>query len=307
MYVLKKFRNTAGIKKSFAVFTAALAVLLTGCSYTDSSDSSQSTVQQSDIQLNVNTSSHLSGNSQNEPKGEPTFLIGADGLPIYTSEITEVTAGEFGYDVIPVDQLDKKTFAQVICDGFAYVHDSRINVLAIEDPDKFDNGVYIGEELPPSAEFRRLRTGDKVGTLTVRSASTTFSRESELTEHGSYLESSSVFFDGEITITGYLSIYENPLYQDGMVSFMPAESTLPQMFYQYADGVGVSHAPVLGNGSYGETAMFNLGYLQGIKADLSGLRVGDTNVKVRAVIGNIRTGGSSMPTYFGELLTVDIL
>lgn len=299
------------MKKIFAIFSAALTVMLAGCSAadtgSDSSDSSQSTVQQSDIQLNVNTSSHLSGNFQDEPKGEPTFLIGADGLPIYTSEITEVSVGEFGYDVIPVDQLDENTFASVTCDGFAYVHDSRVNILAVEEPDKFENGVYIGEELPPSAEFRRLRTGDKVGTLTVRSASTTFSRESELASHGSYLESSSVFFDGELTITGYISIYENPLYQDGMVSFMPAESTLPQMIYQYADSVGVSHSPVLGDGSYGETAMFNLGYLQGIKADMSGLSVGDVNVKVRAVIGNIRTGGGSAPIYFGELLIVDIL
>lgn len=296
------------LKKSFAVFTAALAVLLTGCSAADTgSDSPQSTAQQSDVQLNVNASSHLGGNPQTEPTGEPTFLIGADGLPIYTSEITEVSVGEFGYDVIPVDQLDENTFAQVVCDGFAYVHDSRINILAIEQPDKFDNGVYIGEELLPSAEFRRLRTGDKVGTLTVRSASTTFSREGELAGHGSYLESSSVYFDGELTITGYISIYENPLYQDGMVSFMPAESPLPQMLYQYADGVGVSHSPVFGEGSYSETAMFNLGYLQGIKADMSGLGTGDTNVKVRAVIGNIRTGGGSMPIYFGELLSVQIL
>ncbi len=193
------------------------------------------------------------------------------------------------------------------CEGFAYVHDSRINVLAVEAPDKFEDGVYTGEELPPSAEYRRLCTGDRVGELTVRSAKTIFTSDSELAEYSSYLGWSSVYFNGELTITGYLSIIENPLYQDGMVSLVPAESQLPQMFYQYAENVGVSHAPIFGDGYYSEAATFNLGYLGGIKADMNGLKTGDMNVKVRAVIGNVRAGSGTLPMYFGDLLSVEIL
>lgn len=291
------------IKITFAAFIVCIAALLGGCS------GGESSVDRSDLQSEATLPS--GGSSQNEPSepnGSPTFLIGADGLPIYTSEITEVSVGEFGDEIIPVEELNESTFAQVICKGFAYVHDSRINILATDEPDKFENGVYIGEELSPSTEFRRLRTGDKVGTLTVRDAETVFSRDSEIATGGkTYLSSSSVYFDGEVTVTGYISIYENPLYQDGMVSLMPIESPLPQMFYQYANGVGISHVPVFGDGSYGETALFSLGYLEGTKVDMSGLRIGDTNVKVCAVIGSVRAGGGSMPMYFGELLHVEIL
>lgn len=292
------------MKKLLMVITAAAAVLLAGCSDGGNSDVSQNSEQQSRVRSNDFSAG---SGSQTEAQGEPTFLIGADGLPIYTSEITEVSIGEFGDQIIPTDQLDESTFSSVTCGGFVYVHDSRINVLEIEEPGKFENGVYIGDELPPSAEYCRLRVGDKVGTLTVRAAETVFYRDGELAEHGSYLGSSSVYFDGEITITGYISIYENPLYQDGMVTFIPAENTLPQMLYQYADGAGVSHSPIFGSGSYGETASFNLGYLQGIKANTNGLSIGDTDVKVSAVIGGIRAGGGSVPMYFGDLLSVQIL
>jgi len=296
------------LKKSLTVFAAAAVLLLGGCSdVSEVSGNSQSTSTQS----STKQSSIQTDSSQNEPTGEKTFLVGADGLPIYTSEITGVTVvdpqSDLGAREISVEELDESTFASVTCDGFAYVHDSRINVNAIDDPDKFEDGVYIGEELPPSTEYRRLRTGDRVGELTVRSAETVFTPDGELAEYGSYLESSSVRYDGELTVTGYLSIIENPLYQDGMVSLMPIDNPLPQMIYQYADGVGISHAPLLGDGFYSEAADFNLGYLCDINADMNGLKTGDINVKVRAVIGDIRTGGTAVPMFFGELISVEIL
>ena len=303
------------LKKILTAFTAA-ALLLSGCSIGNESGS-QSTVtesgehQSSTPQNSTETqSSTAPDNSQAEPAGEKTFLIGADGLPIYTSEITEAmifdTNSDLGEREIPVEELDESTFASATC-SFAYVHDSRIIVSAAEAPDKFENGVYTGEELPPSAEYRRLHTGDRVGELTVRLAETYFTSEGEFAEYGSYLGWSSVYFDGELTITGYMSITENPLYQDGMVSLVPAESPLPQMFYQYAENVGISHAPVLGDGYYSEAAAFSLGYLEGINADMNGLKIGDTNVKVRAVIGNVRAGSGTLPMYFCDLLSVEIL
>lgn len=303
------------MKKILMAFTAA-ALLLSGCSFGNESGS-QSTITQSGEQQSIapqnseQQSSTVPDSSQAEPTGEKTFLIGADGLPIYTSEITEATIVDqnstLGGLEISVEELDESTFASVTC-GFAYVHDSRIIVSAIDDPDKFEDGlVYIGEEVPPSAEYRRLRAGDRVGELTVRLAETIFTSDSELAEYGSYLGWSSVYFDGELTITGYLSIIENPLYQDGMVSLVPTESPLPQMFYQYAENVGISHAPIFGDGYYSEAAPFSLGYLEGINADMNGLKIGDMNVKVRAVIGNVRAGGGTMPMCFGDLLSVEIL
>lgn len=305
------------MKKILTAFTAA-ALLLSGCSVGNESGSQSTVTQSGEHQSDTpqNSAETQSGtspdSSQAEPAGEKTFLIGADGLPIYTSEITEATVADsndaLGGRGIPVEELDENTFASVTCSGFAYVHDSRIIVSAIDDPDKFEDGlVYIGEELPPSAEYRRLHTGDRVGELTVRLAETVFTSDSELAEYGSYLGWSSLYFDGELTITGYLSITENPLYQDGMVRLFPAESPLPQMFYQYTENVGISHAPVLSDGYYSETAAFSLGYLEEINADMNGLKIGDTNVKVRAVIGNIRGGGGTLPTFFGDLLSVEIL
>ena len=291
------------MKKIFTVFIAA--VLLSGCSGNESSTLTQSSTEQNEPQSSTQPES-----PQSEPKGEPTFLIGADGLPIYTCEITHAIiydpSSDIGEREISVDELDESTFASATC-GFAYVHDSRIIVSAAETPDKFENGVYTGKELPPSTEYRRLHTGDKVGELTVKLAETVFTSEGEFAEHGSYLGWSSVYFDGELTITGYLSIIENPLYQDGMVRLFPTESPLPQMFYQYAENVGISHAPIPGDGFYSETAEFNLGYLEGINADMNGLKIGDTNIKVRAVIGNIRGGGGTLPTFFGDLLSIEIL
>ncbi len=292
------------MKKTLIFFTAA-ALLLTGCSKEDISESSKSVTEQSDEKQSIQS------DSSDDPAGEKTFLVGADGVPIYTSEITTVTVrdprGDFGEREISVDELDESTFASVVCEDFAYVHESRINMNAIDNPDMFEDGVYIGEELPPSTEYRRLRVGDRVGELTVRAAETVFSPDGEFAGYGSYLSSSGIYYDGELTVTGYLSIVENPLYEDGKVSLLPIDCPLPSAICQYADGVGISHAPILGDGYYSETARFDLGYLGGINADMSGLKSGDANVKVRAVIGDIRTGCSSFPLFFGELKSVDLL
>lgn len=299
------------MKKAFTAIAAAV-ILLSGCNGgNENTDSSEALLQSS---MPQSSDTHASTDVESsQPAGEKTFLIGADGLTIYTSEITEARIKDAnessGERILKTDELGKlneETFSYVCCEGFAYVHDSRINLLAIEAPDKFENGVYTGAELPPSQEYLRLRTGDKIGELTVRSAETEFSPESELAEHG-YFGWSTVRFDGELTITGYLSIIENPLYEDGIVRLAPAESLLPQMFQQYAEGVGISHMPVIGDGSYSETAGFNLGYLGEIKADMNGLKTGDMNVKVRVTIGDIRMGSTAYPTVLGELLSVEKL
>ncbi len=289
--------------KSAAVLCVAAAMLLGGCS------DSESVSRESTVSVPRSAETESVDAPQSVPNGEPTFLIGADGVAIYTSEITEVMISDpespFGEREISVEELDESTFSSVTCGGFAYCHDSRINVNDVEEPDKFENGVYIGEELPPAAEYRRLRTGDKVGGLTVRAAETVFTRESELAANGSWLGWSSVYFDGELTVTGYITITENPLYQDGMVRLMPIDSPIPPMIYQYSEETGISHIPVFGDGYYSETAEINLGYLEGINADMDGLKTGDRNVKVRAVIGNVRAGGGTFPSVFGDLLRIE--
>lgn len=316
------------MKKALSAFALTFTILLTGCSrgeteqssstpqiiYPEESTQQSGSSQQGGTPQDSTPSQSTTPGSSDTQSGEndkATFLIGADRLPVYVSEITEAKTidnnGESAEHVIPASELDEKTFTSASC-GFVYVYDSRIDINKFDNPELFDEyGMYLGEDLSPSTEYRRIKAGDKVGSLTVRSAKTVFSPESELAALGSYLYDSSVYYDGELTVTGYLSIFYHMLYDDGMIWLLPTESPLPQMIYDYAEGVGVSHSPMLGGGSYSESVGFNLGYLTDVEADLNGLEIGDENVKVRAVIGNIRAGGGLMPSVFGELLSFEIL
>lgn len=164
-----------------------------------------------------------------QPDGEPTFLKGLDGKPIYTSEITQITA----YDLekreeIPTDKLDPENFSAV-CEGSTYVYIPRPSVDFMANPELFETSedgeyhYYIGEELPDSYEFTRVNVGDEIGGLTVKSASARFETLG-YEDCEQYYTQGDIEFEGEIELTGFVTVTEaHELYPEngGGIFFIP--------------------------------------------------------------------------------------
>lgn len=264
---------------------------------TDSSDSSEST---SDIP------------EKQQPDGEPTFLIGLDGEPIYTSEITQMTA----YDIekkedVPTDTLDPENFSAV-CEGFTYVYMPRPSVDFMANPELFETSedgefhYYIGEELPDSYEFTRVNVGDEIGGLTVKAASSRF-EPSGYEGSEQYYAESYIEFEGEIELTGFVVVTEeNPLYPEngGKIFFYPdsvSSVKIPCTLFDinYENECKARH--YVDNsfyGWYGDGGGIFLGNIADIDSEL---REGDMFVKVRVVVGDITWGTGSSGAVVREI------
>lgn len=315
------------MKKITAILlTTALLSALTGCNNTEESSES---VPNSDNPSGLTALSQPEGSSteslpessdssesipdtpdvpeKRQPDGEPTFLIGLDGEPIYTSEITQLTA----YDLekgeeVPTDTLDPENFSAV-CEGFTYVYTPRPSVDFMSHPELFEASedgeyyYYIGEELPDSYEFTRVNVGDKIGGLTVKAASSYFA---PLGYEGSeqFYEQGNIEFEGEVELTGFVRVTEeHPLYPEngGKIFFYPDSASsmkIPCTLFDinYEDEYKARH--YVNNsfnsfyGWYGDGTDIFLGNIADIDSEL---REGDTYVKVRVVVGDIVRGAGS--------------
>ena len=293
--------------------TAAL-VLSTGCANTPSG---------SDNSLDDSTVSYEPPSdpaSGTENKGEPTFLICPDGTPVYTSEITSVFTGSDGSGdrkEITIDEAEKLAREggnfTVICSGFAYAYISENAFNRIDNPDMFgpaddviglfgtEGGTeffhYIGEEIPGSTEFIRLKTGGKIGSLTVKSAAAYFgnadSREFS-DKPGNFLQGGSVEFDGELELSGYISVSSfNEFYNSGgYVTFCPDSdscSKLPMFDGRWDSELGgFAHSPYESSEGYYGDLRLNLGNINELTVDTGDLKYGDTLVKSTIVIDDIK-------------------
>lgn len=292
----------------FSVLTAAaILALLTGCSSGTSDPSSDSQISSpvSDSNDSIDNSdgsesSDFPGSSDNsdsasepqKPDGEPTFLIGLDGEPVYTSELSEIyKIDRETWDEIPVETLDHENLFNVVCDGFTYVYTPRPAVNCMDAPELFEDGYYIGEELSDNYEFLRVNVGDKIGDLTVRSATSLFRAvygSDEVYERGL------VEFDGEVELTGFVSVEtEAPLYPGGggNITFLPdAESSvkIPMTFFDRNYDNGKDRHLVWNSvGWYGDRSLLALGNIADIDSEL---REGDEFVKVKVTVEDIKLG-----------------
>lgn len=238
-----------------------------------------------------------------QPDGEPTFLTGLDGEPIYTSEITQMTT----YDIekkedVSTYTLDPENFSAV-CEGFTYVYIPRPSVDFMANPELFETSedgeghYYIGEELPDSYEFTRVNVGDKINGLTVKSASSRF-EPSGYDGSEQYYAQGNIEFEGDIELTGFVVVTEeHPLYPEngGKIFFYPDSASsvkIPSTLFDlnYEDEFKARH--YVGSSSYGWYGDGN-GLPLGNIADIdSELRAGDKYVKVRVIVGDIADGAS---------------
>lgn len=322
------------MKKITAILlTAALLAVFTGC---NNSEEDSESVPNSDTQLSSTAPSEPESSStesapestnssdssestsdvpeKQKPDGEPTFLIGLDGEPIYTSEITQMTT----YDLekredVQTDTLDPENFSAV-CEGFTYVYMPRPSVDFMANPELFETSedgerhYYIGEELPDSYEFTRVNVGDEIGGLTVKAARSYFSASGYEGSEQYYAESY-IEFEGEIELTGFVIVdEEHELYPGtgGNTVFYPDSASsvkIPcvQFDLDLENDKARHYVSSVENSFYGWYGDGGSLFLGNIADFDSGLSEGDMYVKVRVVVGDITWGTGSSDAVIREI------
>ena len=290
---------------------------------TDSGNSSEI----SDNGISNNNSSDTSDNSENsdstpeppKPDGEPTFLTAPDGTPIYTSEISEVYTGSEIWDdkkAVTFEQAEQMAQSgegsfTVRCDGFVYgcVPEKALN--RIDDPEMFeskDNGKsfkFLGELSDKNSAFDRRQTdwlrfkvGDKFGDLTVKNAYTLYTNNGRIEGvpdvPGAHIDDGCIEFEGELELDGYISVVAMEAFYGigGDLKFYPngeSSTKLPNIspFWERESNKYYATAHFNYYGYFGELTL-DLGNMFEIDCDTSGLHPGDSFVKVRVTLDNIR-------------------
>lgn len=204
-----------------------------------------------------------------------TFLMGLDGKAITTAEITRLIVKDSKMDGV----LDETNFEWVECDGFAYAFKTRAYL------NESANSEIINKD-DNLTEFIRVNVGDKFGGLTVKSARTVFSA---VNLNDAYYEGSEIELEGEITLTGELSIpmevehYPYP--------YNPPMTFKPNSFPISVDFNAVNgkfyHYVVPGLGSRSDIPTIGLGTLRDCNIDLDGMSDGFTYT-VQITVDNVK-------------------
>jgi len=254
-----------------------------------------------------------------KPAGEPTFLTAPDGTPIYTSEISEIYTGSEQFNdkktitLAEAEQIAKtgESDFTVKCDGFAYGYIPERALNRIDDPEMFeDTGSgesfeFLGEKFDVntfegkcSTEYKRINVGDKFGSLTVKKAYTLFTEQYWYENNfsdvpGAYLSDCYIEFEGEVEMTGYVEVTpDDTLYgEGGDMKFYPdgdSSVLLPGIRYFTNEKTGEKcHFSSLSYAGFFGAEWFNIGNMNKVDCDTSGLHPGDSFVKVKVTLHNI--------------------
>ena len=321
---------------------------LVGCSSGSNSSDDLSTSAPNSTENNSNsndTSSNadasLLGNSTStvenvQPDGEPTFLTAPDGTPIYTSEISEIYKGseERGNkEAITLEQAEQLAHEggdfTVKCDGFFYGYIPEKALNHVDDSEMFkvkgSGYEFLGEKFDVntgdgkcSTEYFRINIGDKFCSLTVKNAYTIFGDNPQLGSfsdvHGAYILDCCVEFDGEIEMTGYVNITPtDTLYgEGGDMTFYPdgvSSVMIPDFSFVINEKTGmICHFAVSQFvGFFGECT-YDIGNMYKVDCDTSGLQPGDSFVKVKVVLDNIKYVPGQLPGgYRVELKSIEVM
>lgn len=283
----------------------ALTLSLVGCNKKENPDSTSTSNQICVTESTVESTQSTESISESVPKGEPTFLIGLDGEPILTSEITRLENTSKTAETLTKDDL----CADVYCEGFAYLKKpSGIAYSTYKNPEMFTDGKFTGEIPENKNPWKRVNIGDEICGLKVKSATSHFQiNDSGYTFPECYyssLDGSQCEFEGTIEIEGFLQVLpDNIQYtaESRLVNFFPCESKLP---------VGVSY-PDSEKGyitTLAEHSLFDhydgdfeivsecervlFGTLNEMTCDMDGIGKGDI-AYARVTLGNIKlTGGA---------------
>lgn len=276
-----------------------------------------------DVDLDSTHNTNSSDNSVDSvpeiPQGEPTFLICPDGTPIYTSQISEIYTGSEEYGSkknLTLEEAEQaardNTDFNAKCDGFiwGYIPEPALN--RVDNPEMFEGKDgdgsfdFLGETIDKdgiqgkhSLDFIKINVGDKFDSLAVKHAYTLFGTNSALKDGisdipGAYIREQYIEFDGDIELEGYLSVTPmDTFYGMGgdMLFFpngdsstkIPSNSTVWDREKNELYHSAYAHA----YGYFGDW-IFNLGNMYKIDCDTSSLNPGDSFVKVRVVLSDIK-------------------
>lgn len=213
------------MRKPFLIVTLLLSMSLLATACTGQTTSGSSQNSSADVSGSVQESSDSSPAAPSQA-GEATFLVGLDKRPVYTGEITTLLdkAGR----PLPAEELTKENFKSAVCEGFCYLaQPSGIALTSVDQPDQYDGeGDFfkVDSDMTIDPVFQRYNIGDSFGDLTVTKASVTFDSEdydwdeyymgngdvkkgSELDFPEIFYRTQSVELEGEVTLTGYLSVH----------------------------------------------------------------------------------------------------
>ncbi|MDE7228859.1 MAG: hypothetical protein K2N56_00130 [Oscillospiraceae bacterium] len=251
-----------------------------------------------------------------KPDGEPTFLIRPDGTPIYTSEISEIYKGneEWGSkEAITLEQAEQ--FAHeggdftVKCDGFFYGYIPEKALNRVDDPEMFkDSGgtfKFLGEMSDEksgynwrSVDLICLKVGDKFGDLTVKNVYTLFTNNKRSDDVPNVFEAhvsdGYIEFDGEIELEGYINVtpMETLYGSGGDMMFLPSGESSTKLLcsspvwdHESNEYYAITWTDYCGY--FGDWEL-DLGNMYKVDCDTSSLQPGDSFVKVKVVLDNIK-------------------
>lgn len=294
------------MKKPITVTIAALtAFALSGCTPAENKSSlpeqssSASSIQSEDDAVSETSSAPV----EKIPDGEPTFLIGLDGKPIYTSELTHVSITENGEErETAFSELSESDDFSVTCDGFAYAQlPNGKNYNSAYEPGMFKDDLYRGEDLINENPINRIEVGDTICGLTVKSARTIFKQGNYPQNFfDKYFSRCEVEFSGEVTLTGYADVtMYSEFYLDasGDMSFnADKESDVLPIISFCAWGKNdrlYIHPYTSQKYLYNDSVCIELGNINEMDADHD-FDYGESRVRVKITIDNIRMQSDSM-------------
>lgn len=269
----------------------AILAALAGCNgdtSTPESDSTSTSVTESSSSID----SAPSDNSDSEPQtpeGEPTFLIGLDGKPIYTSEITRLEDTEKTAETLTKDDL----WARVYCDGFIYLKEPTCPIYDnYHNPEMFDGYEFKGEIPEKQGEWKRYYVGDEICGLKIKKATSFFEindwEEYKFPEryyqpYDSYSGTALYALEGTVTLEGFLEIGARSMYEPdgGLLVFCPTENKLPVFPKNPDRETGYSSNYIVENvfdtdyHFISELGSYTLGNVKDLTCDMNGLGVGD--------------------------------
>lgn len=328
------------MKRKLILSALSAALLLTGCAAEGrlSSDIPESPGSANSTNSTGADTPTVSDRSEEPPAppGEnavelPFPLFGADNVQITFDDVTAMTGSDG--NVLAPETLEDVNWFEIECAGFAFLAEPTIVLNSVDDADTYDPETLLFGGAPQytDTEYKRYRVGDKFGGLTVKSASTLFSRigyedksgvmtteqiKAEGMSFAGMLRRCDAEFEGTVTMTGYMRVCVSEYgVEEGEVLFVPDKDSLalPVMnFHVDHDTDTVNTAvwqwQVNGFAYASEYPTIRLGNInKGV--DISGIPADGTSTKVSVTVTNISMFCDMHMSSFidGEIVSVETL
>ena len=228
---------------------AALSLTLGGCSdkSAESADSPQSTIESSSVDLSIPDNSQDTENSEPKiPEGKPTIYTAPEGVPIYTSEITNTL--NWRGDPISPDEITADEESEIFCEGFQYFKEPiGVTFDSYHNPEMFGEYEFIGDIPQNNNTFKRLYVGDEICGLKLTKAMSHFTNFDGEIKFDNTISTpwglkacpgNIAEFEGTVTLEGFLFITQPNIYkpEGGDLEFYPIEEKLPLLSYENGGG-----------------------------------------------------------------------